>query len=88
VVQVLIEAGADVNAKDDFGDTALIHATVQPATMVGIDNIGDFGKMSIVKLLIEAGADINVKDWNGRTALMHASNIEIENMLKAAGAIE
>ena len=52
---------------------ALIYATRQPGTLVGLQSIGDFGKLSIVKLLIEAGADIDVKDTLGRTALMHAS---------------
>ena len=54
IVQALIDAGADVNAKDHSGWTALDHAAVK-------------GHTEIVKILLKAGADVNAKDSNGGT---------------------
>jgi len=57
----LVEQGADVNAKDDDGNTALMLA-------VDEQNNGD-----IVKCLVEHGADINAKNDDGETALIWAA---------------
>ena len=46
-VKKLIEAGADVNAVDKNGITALQRAS-------------SWGRSDVVKMLIEAGADVNV----------------------------
>ncbi len=45
----LIEKGADVNAKDELGRTALVYAEVH-------------GYTELVKLLREKGADVNAMD--------------------------
>ena len=67
----LIEAGADLNAKDDDGMTALmLTARYNP-------------NPEVIKALVDAGADINVKDNNGETAKYHAGwndNPEIQKM--------
>ena len=55
-VKQLIVQGADVNAKDVSGKTALLWAAW-------------YGHTEVVKLLIQAGADVNAKDDEGRTAL-------------------
>ena len=58
--RALIDAGADINAKDEAGSTALMVAS-------------EYGRTEIVKLLIATGADVNIKNELGWTALMWAS---------------
>jgi ankyrin repeat protein len=52
VVQRLLKKGADVNAKNMNGQTALRCAA-------------DKGRETVVRLLLEKGADVNAKDKNG-----------------------
>ena len=66
----MIAAGADVNAKGDYDETALMHAPTAELT----------------KLLIDAGADVNAKSRDGETALMHATTAEETKLLIDAGA--
>lgn len=56
VTQRLLAAGADVNAQETFGQTALFGAATQ-------------GWNSVVQLLADNGADLQHKDRNGATAL-------------------
>jgi len=55
-VKLLLEAGADANAKTPAGDSALHLAAWD-------------GKLEIVRALVEGGADLNLGDGNGKTAL-------------------
>ncbi len=57
VVALLIENGADVNAKDNRNVTALHGASV-------------FGNMAAIRLLVEHGADVNAQNNDG-TAPLH-----------------
>ena len=66
VVEVLVEAGADVNQSDERGRIALIEAS-------------EWHNDHIVKYLIGAGADVNVPDRTGNTALNAASNTMAEH---------
>ena len=57
IVQILIAAGANVDAKDAEGETALFKAAY-------------WGKPEIIKLLLSAGANANNTNTSGTTALM------------------
>lgn len=54
-VKVLVEAGADVNARDDRGRTPLMY----------IDRIDSFEKVQKINLLLENGARVDLEDNNG-----------------------
>jgi len=60
-VKILIDAGADVNAHNSLGATALLWG-------------GD--DMEKVRLLVEHGADVNARSKIGRTALHRAATCE------------
>ena len=76
MVQLLLSAGANVNARNEGGQTVLMMLDEDATT----DLIWD---------LINAGAQVNLKDQNGNTALMQAardSNLEAIKTLLDAGA--
>jgi ankyrin repeat protein len=75
IARVLIDAGADVNAKDGMQDSAFLYAGAE-----GIDEI--------LKLTIDAGADVKSTNRYGGTALIPASehgHVSTVKMLIAAG---
>lgn len=75
MMDVILRAGADVNARNDFGASALLWAA------------SDLLK---VRLLLAAGADVNVRSNAGRTPLMAAAyadgSLKIVKLLVAKGA--
>lgn len=72
VVDLLIRAGAEVDARDGLGMTPLI------ANWQGGENVAT--------ALIAAGADVNARDKEGGTALSNARTPGIVVLLLAAGA--
>lgn len=61
-VQALLDAAADVSARDNRGWTSLMHATRQREEPI-----------EIVRLLVQAGASVNTKNAYGGTALSNAA---------------
>ena len=59
LVQWLIDQGADVNAKDNMGNTAL-HLSAH------------YGIQEMISALIDLEADVNAKNNNGKTVLCYA----------------
>ena len=77
-VENAIKAGANVNAKDQVGWTALMYAGAQNSNP------------DVITVLIKNGADVNAADQEEQTPLMHAaagnSNPEVISTLLKAGA--
>lgn len=77
LLPIFLEKGVDVNAVDNYGNTALILNTQNQCYK------------NVVKELIRAGADVNIADNNGNTALYHAlkyGNQEVARFLIKKGA--
>lgn len=78
IIPMLLQAGANINEKDDQGFTPLMHTAIMYESDPLI-------------LLLNAGAAINERDNNNHTALWHAMNEEQEEnaeLLRQAGATE
>ena len=58
--QILIDSGAELNPKDDYGRTPLFYMT-------------SHGFINCAKMLVVSGADVKVKDKNERTVLHYAA---------------
>jgi ankyrin repeat protein len=77
MIQTLLKAGADINARDQDGWTTLMYSTT-PSEVSNND---------IVEEVIKSGADINTKNEDGKTALILIAEIGfypeiIETLLK------
>ena len=76
MVQLLLSAGAIVNAKNDEGETVLMM-------------LDDDATIDLMWDLLNAGAKVNLKDKSGTTALMHlaaSNNLDTLKTLLDAGA--
>ena len=77
-VNSLLSRGADINAKDNYGNVVL------SILIVAIK-----GNTKLAKIIIDHGADVNAKDINGETALTCAVNkgsTKLVNILIKHGA--
>jgi len=74
IVNMLIQAGAPLDRRNNLGWTALLEATV----------LGDGGSahQQVVTALLEAGADQTIADKNGLTPLDHARQKGHSQMVK------
>ena len=76
LVKTLLEKGANVNAQDDHGMTALTAASRQ-------------GHVAVAQLLVDRDADVDERDSAGETALMYAASkglFEVVKLLVENGA--
>jgi ankyrin repeat protein len=76
IVQALLSAGADVNARNSNGISPLMH-------------LGENATADLVKDLLNAGANPNSVDESGMTPLLHVAEnapFQVVKMLLAAGA--
>ena len=75
MVQALLNAGANVDAKTLESETALHKAAWQ-------------GRLGIVQALLNAGANVDAKNWAGRTALSKAkfnNHAQVAALLRGRG---
>ncbi|MBK7116309.1 MAG: ankyrin repeat domain-containing protein [Proteobacteria bacterium] len=76
LVDRLVAARADVNARNDYGATPLSQAAV-------------VGNVRVIRRLVGAGADVEAANADGQTALMvlaRSSNVEAARLLLKRGA--
>lgn len=69
IFKILINHGANIHARDNYGRTVLIWAALH-------------GTEEVVALLCEMGADPKIKDKGGNTALIKAKNKGRSNIVK------
>ncbi len=76
ILKAILDAGANVNAKNNVGETTLMYAAKK-------------GNIELVQVLLNKSANVNAKDNNGWTALMYAAfmgNRKTARLLKKSGA--
>lgn len=85
IVLFLLQKGANIENKDNGGNTALILASKEGKT--GLIHASGNLNYGVVVKLIENEVKLDIQDRHGKTALMHAShNIDIVKCLINAGA--
>lgn len=103
VVRLLLEAGADVDAKDEDGNTALIEAgwdadaalllikagaDVNAQNVAGITPLINAPSADVVRVLLENGADVSARDKDGKTALDLAKQYSMKEKVAALEAAQ
>jgi ankyrin repeat protein len=72
IADMLIRYGADVNIKDNRGETFLAHLT--------------YSNIPLIKLLVARGADVNTTDNEGKTPLIKSRSPVLVELLLRLGA--
>jgi ankyrin repeat protein len=93
IVELLLSAGADINAKDGYGTTALHRAldieVENSKYKYDVEGAVTTPSTAITGILVEHGADLNAPDYKGRTPLQLATALgheAAEKLLRARGA--
>jgi outer membrane protein assembly factor BamB len=73
-VKKALNDGADVNATDEYGRTAL---------MLAAESLSVYGKKDIIEALVQHGADVSLKDPHGWTATDHFALIPPRARIKS-----
>jgi len=74
IMRLLLDQGADVNARDNYGRTPLHYSSFSPRWNRFLRSTSKTVESS--RLLLERGADIQVKDDEGKTPLQLALESE------------
>lgn len=80
VVRLLLDRGADINARDELNGVTPLHLAAE------------HGRVDIVKVLIRHGADVTIQNRKGKTPLFASTDIynphrnETQALLLASGA--
>ena len=75
IAALLIKKGADINAKDKYGNTPLITAAI-------------YNNGAVLKMLLDAGADIHIKNNKGNTFSDYVRQHESMNAIRSSGLTE
>lgn len=89
LVKLLIEKGADVNARDWDGMSILMVAATAPG--FGDPDLKENLCLEMVEALLKAGADPGYKSWRRRTAIKEAEWVghnKVVELLKTSGAVK
>lgn len=79
IISMLLEAGADVNKKDQGSGRSPLHWAVE------------YQNCAAVKLLLKFGANVNQRSYPGHTPLycaLYRSSIHLQDLLRMSGALE
>lgn len=77
LTQLLVKAGADLNARDANGMSPLVNAIINTNIVALHPEVQ--GHLGVASWLVEAGADVNAEDWYGETPLWAA--IDMRNLI-------
>jgi len=79
MLEVLIDSGSDINAKDSFGATAAFLVTHTPYFRHPASRVTVQKHKELIGMLLTKGADFNVKDKEGNTPLHNAIRISFQS---------
>lgn len=77
LMRLLVEGGADINATNAKGQTALMTACIRKAEI----GVNDINSKKIIRYLLDNNADPNIRDNEGKSVLMYACASNMANEL-------